>query len=264
MFSLVEFSELYFTRDWPKVKEAFLKRYSNPFTVNKKKELNIEFNEETSLRSFVERKLRSLALYTSLPYINQVEMMLYDFPIEIANLFLVNEKMNSKKSELLEFCDSIQDLVQTMLVGPDEEIQTIQQDQMNRMQIFKFDPDLESDDRQSEDLQSEEMESMPSSRGSGRSRGPGRPRKMLNSDSASSDMSVCEHESVEVRVKAKRGGKAIVVGRSTKPLNSIEEDIALNNFKQISDEEDSSSMTRSIRSTRPTRLARSKPYTKYT
>lgn len=122
-----------------------------------------------SLRSFVEQKLNALETYTSLPYINRVEMVLYDLPIEPANMFLVNKKVKSNKTDLLEFCDSIQELVQTMNVEDvtsDHEMQTIRTKSTNRMEIFDFDPDMESDD----------FHSMPSTsrgRSSSRGRGPG-------------------------------------------------------------------------------------------
>ncbi|KAJ6648323.1 hypothetical protein Bhyg_03551 [Pseudolycoriella hygida] len=84
-----EFTKLYFTRDWITIKSAFLKLYSLPFVENKKKELISDFEESESLRSFFERKLLSLSKFTTLPFINQVEMVINDLPVEVSAMFIV-------------------------------------------------------------------------------------------------------------------------------------------------------------------------------
>ncbi len=172
---LVEFSNLYFTSDWQSVRRTFLKKYSLKFIKNKKDELKIDFNEETSLRSFVERKLTSLSLYTTLPLINQMEIVLTDLPDEVASLFLVNEKMNSKKAEILEFCDSIQDLVQTMQSTTENETDNVQSAEDlstgNRMEIFNFD---------TESKKTGAARGSSTARGSGTARGTKRKRPSTN------------------------------------------------------------------------------------
>lgn len=89
--------------------------YTLPFLQNKKRELNIDFNTETNLRSFVESKLKNLSKYTTLPFFNQVEMVMNDLPVEISGLFIVNEKMTGTKSEILKYCETIQDLAEHFL-----------------------------------------------------------------------------------------------------------------------------------------------------
>lgn len=96
------------------VRSTFLKIYSTSFAQNKKRGLQINFDEETGLRSFVERKLESLSTFTTLPLINQMEMVMNDLPIEISTLFITNEKMTSNKAEILNFCDTVCDLADTM------------------------------------------------------------------------------------------------------------------------------------------------------
>lgn len=178
---------MYFTSDWPTVRQKFLKKYSQSFTTNKKRELNVDFNNETSLRSFFERKLLALSSYITLSFINQIEITLNELPDEISNLFIVNEKMYGNKVEIFEFCDSIQDLVETMREATVEE-PAIQNNlnSLNNMEIFNFDQNLESElesmqstsDRgrsyTNEDLESE-FESIQST--SSRGRGRGRPSK---------------------------------------------------------------------------------------
>ncbi len=158
MFPLGEFSELFFTSDWSNMRQAFIKKYSASFTANKKRDLSIDFNEETSLRSFVDRKLKSLSSYTSLPFINQMEVVLIDLPNEISNLFLIHDKLTCSKSEILEFCDSIQDLAHSLITTTDEqekiypdEQQQIHPDeqQMNEMEVFNYDSELQSDGAES-------------------------------------------------------------------------------------------------------------------
>lgn len=131
-----------------------------------KRELRINFDEETTLRSFVQRKLSNLSAYTTLPLINQMEMVLNDLPSEIAYLFIQKEKMTGSMTEILEFCDSIQDFASDFAASirmttenespKHEEEHPVESFQaLNRMESFTFDPDLES-----------EIESVSSSRGS--------------------------------------------------------------------------------------------------
>lgn len=145
---------MYFTSNWPTVKDAFLKKYSLPYVRNMKRELQIDFEEEATLRSFVDRKLTNLATYTTLSLTNQMEVVINDLPSEISYLFIQNEKVTRSKAEILEFCDSIQDLVQTFRLVPVDN--TTIQEPLNRMEVFNFDSELES-----------ELESMSSCRPSG-------------------------------------------------------------------------------------------------
>lgn len=84
------------------------------FAENKKRELQIDFNTASSLRTFVERKLESFAKFTTLPFLNQMEMVLNDLPAEISTLFITNEMLTDNKNEILVFCDSIQELIETI------------------------------------------------------------------------------------------------------------------------------------------------------
>lgn len=129
LFVSVEFSKLYFTEDWPTVKLTFLKKYSTSFLENMKKHLNVNFYEEDTLRSFVELKLLSLSTYTKLPFVNRMEMVLNDLPVEISSLFLLNEKLTCDKEEILDFCDSIQDIVETKHGPVDQESEITENNQ---------------------------------------------------------------------------------------------------------------------------------------
>lgn len=46
IFYLAEFSEMYLTSDWPSVRQAFIRKYASSFTENKKRDLNMDFNEQ--------------------------------------------------------------------------------------------------------------------------------------------------------------------------------------------------------------------------
>lgn len=133
------------------VRSTFLKIYSTSFAQNKKRGLQINFDEETGLRSFFERKLESLSTFTTLPLINQVEMVMNDLPVEISTLFITNEKMTGNKAEILDFCYSVVDLADTMRVEtesisrntddftePRYEMEAASSNQLNRMEIFDF------------------------------------------------------------------------------------------------------------------------------
>lgn len=162
--------------------------------MNKKRDLSFEFGKETSLRSFVHRKIKAVTTCTSLSLENQLEMISIELPNEISNQFIVQDKMHCKKEEILEFCDSIQEFVDdstarnmtaiTHSVSVSDVENTIIQD----MEIFNYDPD------QSESSSVGATRNR-SSRGSDRgSCSVGRPRKVLRrvsedsvlSDSASS------------------------------------------------------------------------------
>lgn len=178
-----EFAKLYFTGDWPTVKSAFLKLYSRSFYRNKKRELKIDFDEHDSIRSFVERKLTALSKFTSMPLINQMEVILNDLPEEISSLFITEEKMTCGKTELLDFCESIQDLVQPMVNSTEANTSNNVErpsNPSNRMEIFNFTRDSESSDTRSgsgsmaiDEYISPEPQSS-RGRGSGRGRGHGK------------------------------------------------------------------------------------------
>ncbi len=153
-YFLVEFCELYFTSDWHAVKLAFLKKYSLVFLENKKNNLNIKFHAEKSLRAFVEKKLSALASYTTLPFINRMEMILNDLPIAISRHFLLHEKLTCDEAEILDFCDCIQHVIEdscetenrniTAAENSEQEsenrdnVEIVENVPMNRMEIFNF------------------------------------------------------------------------------------------------------------------------------
>lgn len=191
-FFTAEFTKLYFTSDWVTVRSAFLKIYSLSFAQNKKRELDIDFNEASTLRSFIERKLMSLSKYTTLPFINQIEIVMNDLPIEISTLFITNEKMTGDKSEILDFCDSINDLVETMretIAEPltRDNIEDSNQP-LNQMEIFDYRPDSEPSESESMSVDDALESSHGRGRGRGRAkgvtrgaiekRGRGRPKKL--------------------------------------------------------------------------------------
>ncbi len=105
-----EFSTLYFKGDWQKARLTFLRKYSMEFTKNRKRDLDFNFENETSLRSFVARKMNALSTYTTLSVENQLEVILPQLPNEIANIFIEEDKTYSSKNEILEFCDVIQEV----------------------------------------------------------------------------------------------------------------------------------------------------------
>lgn len=108
---LAEFSQLQFTSDWPNMKNKFIIKYSLPFIENKTRDMNVDFREESSLRSFVNRKFSCFSKYTTMPLINQMEILLNELPTKVAYLFMVNEKFDCGKEDILDFCDSIEDVV---------------------------------------------------------------------------------------------------------------------------------------------------------
>lgn len=130
------------------MKSSFLKLYTLPFVANKKRELNINFDESESLRSFFERKLSSLSRFTTLPFINQVEIAMNDLPSEVSSLLILEGKMTGDKTEILDYCDSIQNLVEHVCKSTERSNESDrepnqQSDQM-RMEIFNFVPEDET------------------------------------------------------------------------------------------------------------------------
>lgn len=108
---LDEFNQLCCTDDWPTVRIAFIKMFSLTFLMNQKRESNIDFNTEPSLRSFMNRKLSFLAKYTTMALSNQLEIVLNDLPNEVAALLMKNVKLDSDKDDVLNFCDSIENQI---------------------------------------------------------------------------------------------------------------------------------------------------------
>lgn len=116
------FSTLFFQSDWPTARSTFLKKYLLAFSKNKKMELDFTFDDETSLRSFVLRKMKALSTYTRLSVENQLEIILNELPIEVSNLFIQNDKMDCTKTEILEFCDTIQEIIDDIYDEPDKNV----------------------------------------------------------------------------------------------------------------------------------------------
>ncbi|KAJ6647756.1 hypothetical protein Bhyg_02979 [Pseudolycoriella hygida] len=104
-----QFSTLFFKDDWVTARATFLKLYSTQFAENMVKDLRFSFEDEPSLLSFVERKMNALSAYTSLPLENQLEIILSELPIQIANVFIAQDKLNRTKAEMLEFCELLQE-----------------------------------------------------------------------------------------------------------------------------------------------------------
>ncbi len=167
------------------MKNKFLIKYSLPFIENKKRHLKIQFGESSSLRSFVNQKFSGFEKYTTLPLINQMEMILNEVPTEVAHLFIVNEKFDCEKQDILDFCDSIEDVVENM----NQDRQDIQdpepiQEPLNRMDTFQY-------DKNDTDASDETIINRPStSRGRGKSvvssRGNGRIVKPVVNQASSS------------------------------------------------------------------------------
>lgn len=132
--------------------------YSLSFSENKKSELQIDFNGASSLRSFVERKLTSFDKFTTLPFINQIEMVMNDLPVQISSLFLTNEMMTGNKNDILCFCDSIQELVGTMTntEGPsandNDQSNQASNEPSYQMEVFEYDSGLKIGPSQSESM----------------------------------------------------------------------------------------------------------------
>lgn len=112
--------------------------------------MQIDYKTATSLRSFFEQKLKSLAKFTTLPFINQVEMVLTDLPVEISTLFITNEKMTGDKESILEFCDSIHEFVDTMKEAQPQPVEDLSNESSNepeplkRLEVFHFNANFEN------------------------------------------------------------------------------------------------------------------------
>lgn len=166
-----------------------MKLYSLPFVRNRKRELNINYHEATSLRSFVEQKLINLSKYTTLSSTNQMEIILNDLPAEISALFITNEKMTCAKADILDFCESIQDFADTLNETVEEECNEEGDPSrtLNRMEVFNFTREAQPSLLESESMMVDEMSN--SGRGGGKTRGRkdisgvvkkrGRPKKKL-------------------------------------------------------------------------------------
>lgn len=152
------------------------------YTENKKKELSFGFVEETTLRLFVQRKMKALSKYTSLSLHNQLEVILIDLPNEISNLIILKDILRGTKTEILEFCDSIQELVDdimksestTRTITPTVDSETEERNVVQDMEIFEFDENIASD------------ESSVKSKGRGKGL-RGRPRKTMKTISEDSE-----------------------------------------------------------------------------
>lgn len=182
-----DFSTLYFKGDWPKARSNFLNKYSLPFTVNKKKDLSFTFREETSLRSFVDRKIKAMSTYTTLTLENQLEMILLELPNEVSNLFIINDKLKCKKQEILEFCEAIQEFVEDQSDGsvtPTGHSTSDAQDiVVQDLEIFNYEPD-------ESEVDSVRGQQNRYTRGKAKGTRPvGRPRKILRNISVDSERS---------------------------------------------------------------------------
>ncbi|KAJ6639423.1 hypothetical protein Bhyg_12167, partial [Pseudolycoriella hygida] len=109
LYKLPQFSTLFFKDDWVTARATFLKLYSTQFAENMVKDFRFSFEDEPSLLSFVERKMNALSAYTSLPLEYQLEIILSELPIQIANVFIAQDKLNRTKAEILEFCELLQE-----------------------------------------------------------------------------------------------------------------------------------------------------------
>lgn len=151
------FSELFFKNDWSTARSAFLKKYSLAFTKNKKTELDFTFNEETSLRSFVLRKMKALSTFTRLSVENQLEIILNELPVQVSNLFIVHDKMNCAKSDILEFCDTIQEVMEDDYDDPDKNV-TLMANPMEGSQIIQDLEVVNYDSQTTSEVDSSEVE----------------------------------------------------------------------------------------------------------
>ncbi|KAJ6634579.1 hypothetical protein Bhyg_13153 [Pseudolycoriella hygida] len=155
------FSKLFFTSELSTARVKFLKKYSLAFTTNKKKELDFRFEQDTSLRSFMCKKMKALSTYTRLSFENQLDIILNELPVEVSNLFIVHDKINCTKKDLLEFCDSIQEIMEDMNNESDRSV-TLTVDPIERNQCMQdleiFDSETMSEIVSSE-INSSELES---------------------------------------------------------------------------------------------------------
>lgn len=80
--------------------------------------------------------MKALSTYTRLSVENQLEIVLNELPVEVSSLFIIYDKMHSSKTEILEFCDTIQEIMAdknneadenvTLLANPNEQNQVVQ------------------------------------------------------------------------------------------------------------------------------------------
>lgn len=149
------FSKFFFMSDWSTARSAFLKKYSLALTKNKKTELDFTFEEETSLRSFALRKMKALSTYTRLPVENQLKIILNELPVEVSNLFIVHDKMNRTKADILEFFETIQEIMEDKYDEPDNNVtltaNPIEQNQIVQdLEVFHYDSETISETGSSE------------------------------------------------------------------------------------------------------------------
>lgn len=71
-------------------------------------------------------------------------MVMNDLPVQISSLFILKEKMTGNKTEILNFCDSIQDLVETNRPNEAEIQESEQPSARMEMESFDFTPEEES------------------------------------------------------------------------------------------------------------------------
>lgn len=119
--------------------------------------MDFTFDEKTSLRSFVVRKMKALSTYTRLSVENQLEIISNELPVEVSNLFIVHAKMNCTKADILEFCGTIQEIMEVKYDEPDKNV-TLTANPTDRSQVIQ---DLEVFDYDSEimsEIDSSEME----------------------------------------------------------------------------------------------------------
>lgn len=107
---LAEFSQLRITGDWSTAQRVFVEKYLTSFIEKKKREINTDFYQANSLRQFVDQKFSSLETYTSLTFTHQLEVVMNSLPVEVSYLLMVNEVFFRTKYEILDFCDSIQEV----------------------------------------------------------------------------------------------------------------------------------------------------------
>ena len=141
-FFLAEFSQLRFTSDWTTAKNKFLTTYSLPFIQNRKNDLNFDFYEQPSLRSFVGLKFEMLSKYTTLSQLNQMDIILNELSTDIAHLFIVNGKFDCSMDNILDFCDSVDKVSERY--RHDQDIPDVEVDEpLNNMVLFRYDPNIE-------------------------------------------------------------------------------------------------------------------------
>lgn len=148
-----QFSTLFFKEDWVTARATFLKIYSLQFTENMVKELSFSFEEETSLRSFVAKKMNAMSTYTSLPLKNQLEIILSELPTQIANIFIAEDKLNKTKTEILEFCELFQEYcdytedtnTETTILPTSPDVP--RRNGVQDLDVFEFQEGIESDTR---------------------------------------------------------------------------------------------------------------------